>query len=80
MSFYSYKNSGSTRCPCSITPNNALSGLCEKVCIQVQRVYDSCLQLEYGFSRNPIRSNHCSKERQDAHIWRRSSTHAESVW
>ena len=46
MSFYSYKNSGSTRCPCSITPNNALSGLCEKVCIQVQRVYDSCLQQE----------------------------------
>ena len=46
MSFYSYKNSGSTRCPCGITPNNALNGLNEKVCIQVQRVYDSCLQQE----------------------------------
>ena len=46
MSFYSYKNSGSTRCPCGITPNIALNGLNEKVCIQVQRVYDSCLQQE----------------------------------
>ena len=43
MSFYSYKNSGSTHCPCSLNGNEVLSGLNEKICIQVQRVYDSCL-------------------------------------
>ena len=48
MSFYSYKNSHSTHCPCSICPNDALNGLTEKVCIQVQRVYDSCLQQEHA--------------------------------
>ena len=52
MSFYSYKNSRSTHCPCSVGPNDVLSGLNEKVCIQVQRVYDSCLmqdQLDYDY-------------------------------
>lgn len=43
MSFYSYKNGNSTQCPCSVAANEVLSGLNEKVCIQVQRVYDSCL-------------------------------------
>ena len=51
MSFYSYKNSHSTHCPCSICPNDALNGLTEKVCIQVQRVYDSCLQGEEVFRK-----------------------------
>lgn len=46
MSFYSYKNANSTRCPCSVSGNDVLNGLNEKVCIQVQRVYDSCLQQE----------------------------------
>ena len=46
MSFYSYKNANSTRCPCSVSGNDVLKGLNEKVCIQVQRVYDSCLQQE----------------------------------
>ena len=46
MSFYSYKNSCSTHCPCSLHGNEVLNGLNEKVCIQVQRVYDSCLQQE----------------------------------
>ena len=46
MSFYSYKNSGSTHCPCSLNGNEVLSGLNEKICIQVQRVYDSCLMQE----------------------------------
>ena len=41
MSFYSYKNAN----PCSIS-GNALDGLQEKVCVQVKRVYDSCLQQE----------------------------------
>ena len=43
MSFYSYKNANPGCCPGSIQ-GNALDGLNEKVCIQVQRVYDSCLQ------------------------------------
>ena len=43
MSFYSYKNSNSTHCPCSVAGNEVLNGLNERVCIQVQRVYDSCL-------------------------------------
>ena len=46
MSFYSYKNANSTQCPCSVTANEVLSGLNERVCIQVQRVYDSCLYQE----------------------------------
>ena len=46
MSFYSYKNSHSTHCPCTLNSNEILNGLNEKVCIQVQRVYDSCLQQE----------------------------------
>lgn len=46
MSFYSYKNANSTHCPCSVSGNEVLNGLNEKVCIQVQRVYDSCLQQE----------------------------------
>ena len=46
MSFYSYKNANSTHCPCSLNSNEVLSGLNERVCIQVQRVYDSCLYQE----------------------------------
>lgn len=46
MSFYSYKNTSSTNCPCSVCGNEILNGLKEKVCIQVQRVYDSCLYQE----------------------------------
>ena len=45
MSFYSYKNANPTACPCAIS-GNALDGLQEKVCVQVKRVYDSCLQQE----------------------------------
>ena len=43
MSFYSYKNGQTHQCPCSVNSSEVLSGLNEKVCIQVQRVYDSCL-------------------------------------
>jgi len=45
MSFYSYKNAN----PCSspgVIAGSATDGLQEKVCIQVKRVYDSCLQQE----------------------------------
>ena len=46
MSFYSYKNANSTHCPCNLASNEILNGLNERVCIQVQRVYDSCLYQE----------------------------------
>lgn len=46
MSFYSYKNCNAAHCPCTLNGNEVLNGLNEKVCIQVQRVYDSCLQQE----------------------------------
>ena len=45
MSFYSYKNGNPCACPGAIS-GSALDGLQEKVCIQVKRVYDSCLQQE----------------------------------
>ena len=45
MSFYSYKNANPSCCPGTIS-GNVLDGLDEKICIQVQRVYDSCLQQE----------------------------------
>ena len=43
MSFYSYKNANPACCPGTIS-GSALDGLQEKVCVQVKRVYDSCLQ------------------------------------
>ena len=43
MSFYSYKNANPSCCPGQIA-GNAIDGLQEKVCVQVKRVYDSCLQ------------------------------------
>ena len=45
MSFYSYKNATPVNSPGEIS-GNALDGLNERICIQVQRVYDSCLQQE----------------------------------
>lgn len=45
MSFYSYKNANPACCP-GMVAGNVLDGLNEKICIQVQRVYDSCLQQE----------------------------------
>ena len=44
MSFYSYKNAQSGCCPGAVTAAAAMDGIKEKVCIQVKRVYDSCLQ------------------------------------
>ena len=51
MSFYSYKNADPVNSPGDIS-GSALDGLNEKVCIQVQRVYDSCLQQEQLDSRD----------------------------
>ena len=41
MSFYS--NFQSTQCPGAIA-GNALNGLCEKVCIQAQKIFDACIK------------------------------------
>lgn len=45
MSFYSYKNEGNERCPGRIG-FDGLKRITERVCIQVNKVYDSCLQQE----------------------------------
>lgn len=42
MSFYSYKNANPRCCPGAIA-GDAVSGLSERVCVQVKRVYDSGL-------------------------------------
>jgi len=42
MSFYSYKNANPRCCP-GLISGDALSGLTERVCVQVKRVYDSGL-------------------------------------
>ncbi|MBO5713375.1 MAG: hypothetical protein J6R88_04170 [Clostridia bacterium] len=41
MSFFS--NFSQDRCPCQIS-GNPLNGLCEKVCIQVKKVFDACVK------------------------------------
>ncbi len=45
MSFYSYKNLGQDNCPGEIA-GDCTRGLREKVCVQVKKVYDSCMQQE----------------------------------
>lgn len=45
MSFYSQKNQGNERCP-SLIGFDGLKKIKERVCIQVNKVYDSCLQQE----------------------------------
>ena len=45
MSFYSYKNANAEASPGAIT-GNAWDGICERICVQVKNVYDSCLQQE----------------------------------
>ena len=45
MSFYSYKNANASCCPGMIA-GDATTGLQEKVCVQVKRVYDSALWQE----------------------------------
>ena len=42
MSFYSYKNTNADACP-GIIKGDSTKGLCERTCIQVNKVYDSCL-------------------------------------
>lgn len=45
MSFYSYKNANAEASPGAVN-GNILSGLNQRVCIQVKNVYDSCMQQE----------------------------------
>ena len=45
MSFYSYKNANSNTCP-GVVSGNILSGLNQRVCVQVKNIYDSCMQQE----------------------------------
>ena len=42
MSFYSYKNANADASP-GMANGNILTGLNQRVCIQVKNVYDSCL-------------------------------------
>lgn len=45
MSFYSLRNTGGEVCPGKVgSANDALCGISERVCIQVKKVYDSCMQ------------------------------------
>ena len=43
MSFYSYTNADYCMCPGQVS-GEGLNGISERVCIQVNKVYDSCLQ------------------------------------
>ena len=45
MSFYSYKNAD-TACSPGVVNGNILTGLNQRVCLQVKNVYDSCLSQE----------------------------------
>ena len=45
MSFYTYRNRGNERCP-GQADYESLHCITEKVCIQVNKVFDSCLQQE----------------------------------
>lgn len=45
MSFYSYKNCNQDCCPGQVA-GDVTNGLNERVCVQLKKVYDSCLQQE----------------------------------
>ena len=42
MSFYTYQDNSA--CPAPGPTKNAADGLCERTCVQVKKVYDSCMQ------------------------------------
>lgn len=58
MSFYSYKNANADTSPGQIT-GNAMDGICERICIQVKNVYDSCLQQEQLNNKEVTVSTSC---------------------
>lgn len=45
MSFYSYKNANTEACPGAIADTEGFR-CCERICVQVKKVYDACLQQE----------------------------------
>lgn len=45
MSFYSYKNGENAACPGRIN-GDCTAGITERVCVQVKKIYDSCMQQE----------------------------------
>ena len=56
MSFYSYKNANADASP-GVISGNAWDGICERICVQVKNVYDSCLQQEQLDNREVTLSN-----------------------
>ena len=56
MSFYSYKNANSDAAP-GMANGNILTGLNQKVCIQVKNVYDSCLSQQQLDDKEVVVSN-----------------------
>jgi len=56
MSFYSYKNANA-ECSPGVVNGNILSGLNQRVCIQVKNVYDSCLSQEQLDDEKVVVSN-----------------------
>lgn len=57
MSFYSYKNANPRSCP-GLISGDAWSGLTERVCIQVKRVYDSGLLQEQLDDKDIVITNY----------------------
>lgn len=63
MSFYSYKNCCNTSCNCpgTISPAaNCTDGLNERVCVQVKKVYDACMQ-QSQLSNTDVTIECCTK-------------------
>lgn len=56
MSFYSYKNANSECSPGTVN-GNILTGLNQRVCIQVKNVYDSCLSQQQLDDKEVVVSN-----------------------
>ena len=56
MSFYSYKNAN-TECSPGTVNGNILTGLNQRVCIQVKNVYDSCLSQQQLDDKEVVVSN-----------------------
>lgn len=57
MSFYSYKNANPRSCP-GLISGDAMTGLTERVCVQVKRVYDSGLIQEQLDNKDIVITNY----------------------
>ena len=56
MSFYSYKNANA-ECSPGVVSGNILTGLNQRVCIQVKNVYDSCMSQQQLDDEKVVVSN-----------------------